>query len=561
MGHPRHAELRKCTYRFVWLLTVLSSCLAGTATAQRSVSGLSGPSRDVDGVWDAYRAALATAGKAPASDGLFRGPVQFHDSVRSSAAEHPWQGLERPAAKSSRGDGFTLSARVPVLSLTWNSDRPVPDVSGPVWTGRGLTAALRGGAMATWRQVFVQLEPLVWLGENRAFALSPNGFGDSRRFNDPRFPLQVDLPQAMGAQRIARLNPGNSTVAIRASRLLVGVTTAARAWGMPGSYPLLLGTSAGGFPHAFMETDGGLRTPLGAIHSQILLGRVGQSRWSPASGDSSGRSAAAVALSIRPRGLPGVEVGAARFLHAHATSPWPRPALLSRLFSTGYTGSGTDGLAEANRAAENNLASVYFRWTPPAGRISIGGEYLWEDYANDFRDLLLYPDDLRTFNLHASIVLQASASRLAVVDVELVNGELPSSNERRARTGGDTPGVPFPPYLHSFLRQGHTHLGLPLGSRAAYGGAASRATVRRYAPQGVRSLSFERQMLQDWRRGTRGDSLTSRHIRHSVAVTTTTAGRVDRSFSLAVMYDLNVNLDAGNDVAHLTVTMRFGRLF
>jgi hypothetical protein len=537
-------------------------CVVTRGEAQRPSSSNMGRSREVDGVWDAYRASVSMLGAAELADGIFRGPVQFRDTLAVTAADHPWAAIARRPRPAWRAGAVVIAPRRPDLQLTWNSALPVQELSGPAWTGRGLTASVRGGVSASWRSLFVQLEPVAWVSQNRAFVLAPNGFDDHRRFNDARFPLNIDLPQRMGAERMSAWHPGNSTMALRGTKFIVGVSSAARAWGAPGSYPLLLGSAAAGFPQAFAETDGDIRTPIGGIRSHLLLGRTGQSAWSPITGDSARRSAAALAISLRPRGLAGVELGAARFLHARAGGALPSPALLGRLLSAGFTGAETDGAAAVNRASENNLASLFVRWAPPGSRVSLNGEYMWEDYANDVRDLLLYPDDLRSFRVQANVVLRSSSAIIDVLDLEVVNGEVPWSNERRARTGGTTPGVPVPPYLHFAQRQGHTHLGMPLGSRGAYGGAAARATLRRQSVTGLTSITLERQLIQDWLRGTRGDSLPARQVRHLVTATRARAGRrVDVSYSLSAMYDLNVNMIAGNDAAHLRASLRVGRIF
>jgi hypothetical protein len=507
--------------------------------------------RHVGSVEEEYQSLLARLSTRETPDALLRSPIRSLHTMGAAEAAHPWRGqLARVDSQT-----FTGHRRPLQLGVTVSSSLPVQLATGPVWVGRGLTASVRGGGTVRLGRLFVQLEPIVWASQNSAFDLSPNGYTDARRFNDARFPLNIDLPQRMGAAPVTRVNPGNSSAAIPIGTFAAGISTAARAWGMPGSYPLMLGPSAGGFPHAFLETLDALPTPVGRFEAQLVLGRAGDSPFAPTDADSTRRTVAGLAVAFRPRGIPGVEVGAARFLHTYASRTIPSPRVLGRLFSSGLTGTGTDGLADVNRRDENHLASVFFRWVPSGGRLTVGGEYLWDDYANDLRDLLLYPDDLRTFSLHASLVTGVDARRLSLWDAELVNSELPWSNERRGRTGGTTPGVPFPPYLHGSVRQGHAHLGLPLGSRAAYGGAAARLSYRRFSPNGLTGYFAERQMMQDWRRGTRGDSLPSRHIRYSGGITRSARrGSFEPSFTAALLYDLNVNLDAGRDLVHVLLS-------
>ena len=74
----------------------------------------------------------------------------------------------------------------------------------------------------------MQFAPVFFVAQNQAFALAPNGETGNAQFGDARFPTIIDAPQRFGARPYARLDPGNSTISLDLSRVLVGVSTAAQ---------------------------------------------------------------------------------------------------------------------------------------------------------------------------------------------------------------------------------------------------------------------------------------------------------------------------------------------
>lgn len=453
---------------------------------------------------------------------------------------HPWQQHLRTAP--------TLRARSlellpPSARLVYNSTFAAPMNDGPAWQGRGVTGELAGGVRARWKALQLELAPVLFLAQNAPFPLALNGSAGKGALRDARFPDLIDAPQRFGTSAYGRLDGGASSVAVTLPFFTAGLTTAAEAWGPAREFPLILGGTGGGFPHAFVAT----RTPvplwLFTLQTRVILGTLSQSSLSPVDTGPAKRWASAVAIAIVPRGVPGLTIGATRFVEAALSSRFPSLNLVGRPFS---------GIAVNNRqnvGSENQLASAFFRWAFPGAGAEVYGEYGKDDYSLDIRRFLQYPDDLRSYMFGIQHAARPSPDALRVVRFELVNAEVSSSNRgERGDPVDKTITQPYPPYLHYVVRQGHTNNGRFLGSAEAYGGAAVRAGIDRYAPRGRTSFTFERSLRFDWLPTT---PVPASGVHPDVLWTVGAeqvrfVGGRDYTFSLAGMADMNRNLVDGH---------------
>jgi len=544
---------RSATRRGVVLCSV--GVVATALLAPLCAAAAQGPARldgggalEVGGEAERYLRALELAGRAPRMGWTVRPQLPGNGRRFATDSAHPW------IARWSSDDSAMMHDKVGVRwmrpggKLTWNSSYPSTDGRGPAWMGRGTTAELRGGAVAWLGPLRVQLAPVGFWSHNTAFVAIIGARQGGAQYQDPRFPGNIDLPQRFGSGSYARVDPGNSTLALELPGTEVGVSSAAQVWGPGREYPLMLSGNAGGFPHAFAGTRRPLPVGLGTVQGRVIAGRPAQTPWSPLAGDPRTRWAMAVVGSFSPRGVPGLEVGGTRFIHALYQGAFS-PGELRRLISGGtYQGSGFENLS-----TENQLASVFVRWAFPRAGLEVYGEYLRDDYSSEMRRALQYPDDLRAFMVGAQRVLTSAPTRLRVWRLELVNGELPMSN-RAERSGNFTgTGFPLPVYLHSGVSQGHTHHGQLLGSPEAYGGAAWRTGVDQFTAAGRVSVTVERALRLDWLPNV---SLRRNEVPRDVvyavgAEVVRFVGGMEVGGALTAMVELNRNLERGNDVPNL----------
>jgi len=506
-----------------------------------------GGALEVGGEGERYLRALELAGRAPAQGWTVRPQLPRQRGGFATDSAHPWRA--RWGADSAPRRVWLMR---PGARLTWNSSYPSGDGRGPAWTGRGATAELRGGAVAHVGWLRVQLAPVAFLAQNSAFAVINGGRREMAPYQDPRFPGTIDLPQRFGSRPYGRLDPGNSLVALELPGTEVGVSSAAQGWGPGREYPLMLSGNAGGFPHAFAGTRRPLPVGVGTVQGRVMAGRPAQTAWSPLAADPGTRWAMAVVGSFSPRGVPGLELGGTRFIHALYRDRFS-VGELRRLVSGGtYQGGGFQNLA-----SENQLASLFARWAFPRAGLEVYGEYLRDDYSSELRRALQYPDDLRAFMVGAQRVLAASPTRLRVWRVELVNGELLMSNRAERRGNFEGAGSPLPVYVHSGVNQGHTHHGMLLGSPEAYGGAAWRTGVDQFTPAGRVSISLERALRLDWLPDTpQQRNQVPRDVVYALgAEMMRFVGGMEVGGAATAMVELNRNLEPGNDAPNLRLSL------
>jgi hypothetical protein len=406
---------------------------------------------------------------------------------------HPWSGkgdFVDPASRLS----FTI---LPINAvLRYNSAFPYGSNDGAVWAGRGLTSALDLGFAFRAGPLSATFNPIVFSAQNRAFGLQANG-STTNPFADPLFPGAVDRPQRFGAGAYSRIDPGESTVRLDVFGLAAGISTANMGWGPMENYPYLLGGNAPGFLHAFVGTSAPAPIWIGRIHARVIWGELEQSAYSPVSGTSyysstletgTKRFASGVVAVFQPRGVDGLELGAARFFH----SLWPKQGIPRSYFSKPFEAVFKIGLITPPASPggpdagidDNQLASLFARWVFAKSGFEAYGEYGREDHSFDRRDFVQEPDHSRTYGLGMRKVISVDAEHLTAFRAEMINYELPTLARNRGEGGI---------YVHGSLRQGHTNRGQLLGSDAGVGsGGGALIAWDKYDKRGAISINWTR---------------------------------------------------------------------
>jgi hypothetical protein len=527
---------------------LIGACVAARAGAQaRPGLDLGGAMIEVGGEEERYLRALQVAGRAPLTQWTIEpfSPAQVRKLRRLSS--NPW---------NQRVDTIVPRWQVlrPNADVIENSAFPFQIGGGPTWAGRGITGDLQAGlASSWWNKLYFQAAPVGFLAQNAAFALAPNGATGSGQFADARFPDGIDAPQRFGDKSYGRIDPGSSFAVVDAAGIFLGASSAPQRWGPGRDYPLLLGPNAGGFPNIFAGTSEPVNLWLFRIHGRVEYGSLAQSAYAaPVEGERR-RFGSGLILTMLPRGIPGLEIGGARF----SFEPWPDSGFSLSTFSRPFSGGlNLTSSGANNQLFENENASLFFRWAVPAVRSEFYGEWYREDFPGQFHrtySIVDTPDDYTTLMLGFQRVLASKDSAVRVFRAELVNGES-SHTERGVREFV----TPLPPYIHSVVTQGATLNGLILGSPEAYGGSGWRIGVDDFSPAGRLSISFERSLRLDWLRTLPTDSIQLVHPDVIYGVRTELLrfrGTRGYKFTLIPAIDLNRNLAYKHDVFNLTAAV------
>lgn len=400
-----------------------------------------------------------------------------------------------------RSDGRKTHWLPVALTARYNTTFPYGYNDGPIWAGKGVTLAAEGGFV--WRRgvLSLTLDPLLFVAQNAAFPLMPNGTTGDQAYGDGSMQGIIDRPQRFGDEVYARIDPGQSTLRIDWRKLTAGVTTANQYWGPASDFPFLLGNNAPGFPQVFLGTGRPIDLKLFRFHSRLIWGRLGQSAFAPESSAApNDRFATGIIADFTFGWLPGLELGAARFAH----SPWREGGPTLDDWLTIFKAS------ERALVASNQLASLFFRWVLPRSGFEVYGEYGKDDYSSDGRAFLLEPDRYGGYMVGFRKAMRRPNDRLLAVRAELQNLQISSLAQGGAY-------VPF--YTHIDIRQGHTQLGQVLGSEAGPGGAGSVVAVESFSPQGRWTWAWTRMIRQQ--RGDQSGATTDPNgvdVQHALSV-------------------------------------------
>jgi hypothetical protein len=433
-----------------------------------------------------YLRYLQTLGLAGAYPWTIRdfGPPEIDSLVPRSAA-HPWADRYDLAPRRETGR-VGLDVVRPTASARFNSAFPFGGNDGPIWAGRGLTEAIQLGVRARWRAVSLTVAPIAFRAENRAFMLMPNGMSGEQAFGDRQYPTRVDRPQRFGTRPYALLDPGESALRIDTRLIALGISSAEQAWGPADTYPFILGNNAAGFPHVFAGTGMPWNLWLGHLQARLVYGKLEQTSYSSVDTGDGRRFASGLVVSLQPRGMSGLELGASRFFHMFwpdGGPTWtdlrtPIESFFKRRLTTAKTGDDN----------ANQLASAFVRWVLPHSGMEVYGEFGREDHNWDSRDLILEPDHASAHSFGFRKAWPVSPRRMIALRGEWIEMRLNTLTRNRDIGGGY--------YLNSTVRQGHTERGQLLGADVTAGsGSATTLALECYTPNGRWTASWARTQI------------------------------------------------------------------
>ena len=469
------------------------------------------------------------------------------DLLLAQPSDHPW--AEHYYLGPSSGVRFTVDLVRPSLTTSVNSAFPWGASDGPVWAGRGVTASVQGGFAARYGPLSLTVAPMAFSSQNAAFDLQDNGQTGDLQFADGRFPMIIDRPQRFGSGTYSRIDLGQSTLRIDLPVVAFGASTANQYWGPTQQHPTLLGNNAAGFPHLFLGSSAPLDVGIAEIHGRLVWGKLSQSDYTGITGSARRRFMSSIIGVISPKGVKGLELGAARFFH----ESWPAEGLSLSNFTKPFESILKAGLP--GQSTDNQLASVFARWALPQSGFEVYAEYGREDHSWDLRDYIQEPDHNGGYVLGLTKILRSSTENFFAIRVEVMNLQVSQLIRGRSEK-------PF--YIHGDgTRQGHTERGQILGAAAGNGGNATLLTVDRYHPRGRWTVSWSRELRQDvgsfWKTGIR--TSPGFDVQHALGGEVVRFGeRFDITGGISGVYNLarNFGNDAFNLNAHFSVQSNFG---
>ena len=471
------------------------------------------------------------------------------DRVLEPATVHPW--AWRYDLGPKRPNSPYLDLVRPSITTTFNSTFPYGANDGPVWAGKGLTAAVQAGFSARYGPLSLTVAPTIFTAQNSRFELQSNGREGTLRFADGSFPTIIDRPQRFGDRAHTVLDPGQSTLRIDLPMIALGLSTANQHWGPAFESPIVLGNNAAGLPHLFLGSSSPIDLGIAKVHGRVVYGSLSQSNYTNITGSAKRRFMSGIVGVITPRGVNGLELGLGRFVHQE----WPESGLTLSFLRKPLEGILKSGILvdPANPSAlepfpDNQVGSLFARWTFPKSGFEAYAEWGREDNPWDEVHLLLEPEHSAGYMLGFSKVLDPSPHGFFTIRAEILNLQISGIvRVQRAQTEF---------YRHSRIRQGHTQRGQILGSSAGLGGSRALLALDRYHRGGRWTVHWSRELRQEkgqfWITGVRDPN--GFDVVHSLgAEALFFRGEFDITAGITGAYNFNRNF--GSDAFNLNASM------
>jgi hypothetical protein len=297
-----------------------------------------------------------------------------------------------------------------VSNNTVNTKRPYGWGNRGMIPNVGFQTYLSTGFFAKYHFIELQLQPEFIFAQNKPF----EGFSD--KFSTPVTQARFfywnngDNPERFGNDYFSRLWWGQSSINIIAGPISLGLSTQNIWWG-PGQFnALIFSNNAEGFPHLSLNTRRPLKTFLGDIEAQLIVGRLENSGISPTQSnalnqkyfeDFTGdwRYLNAISINYNPVFLPKLFLGFNRTfqqynkLKGNGFSDWfPVFEIFQkeRFFDDGNT-------IVYDSKGQDQQVSVSFRYLVPSAKFEIYAELGRRDHSFNWREFMLNPEHARAY--------------------------------------------------------------------------------------------------------------------------------------------------------------------
>jgi hypothetical protein len=381
--------------------------------------------------------------------------------------------------RSGEPGGPAVRLLGPEMQLVYNSRIPWSMNNGAMWAGRGLNTRTMLGFAADLGRVHFVLAPEVVTSANRDFDLRVEWIErppipperSEWQFEWYAYgPYSIDLPTRFGADPIRRIFPGQSSLAVAAGPVELGIASENQWWGPGINNALILSNNAAGFPHVFLRASRPLETRLGEVDFRWLVGGLKESRFFDTVTTNNLRSLAAGAATLRLRWPEGLTLGAARSVWSTAGGwgdVWGRWFDVFRV--TGRPNNRLPGDSALYPGGREQLYSFFGRWVMPAANLETYFEWGRTELPGSLRDLFVDPGHTQGY----TVGLQWARQAFGPSDLLRLQAEN-TSVERSASSRHRPVGVW---YTSRQVIQGYTNRGQPLGAAVGPGSSGQQLRV------------------------------------------------------------------------------------
>ncbi|MBA3656013.1 MAG: hypothetical protein H0W69_01525 [Gemmatimonadaceae bacterium] len=304
-----------------------------------------------------------------------------------------------------------LSVVSPRVLFVTNSAIPYTRNDGPLWAGRGSSVSAASGLRVQFGPLRAIIVPEVLRSENRDWVLR-----DTVRFYAPPIPkdrqgggfvfpwylppLSIDQPLRMGADKISRIDAGQSSVFIYAGPVAFGAATENEWWGPGVRNAIVLSNNAGGFPHIALRTSEPIRTRFGTFDARLIAGGISESGFFDTTSTNNLQAISLAGLSYSPPRNPALSLGFARAVYGTVNEWSSIPGRLLRSFSNpGRPNNRPLSDSSEYPGGEDQVYSLFARWVSPPDGFESYVEWSRTELPASLRDIFLAPNHTQGYTL------------------------------------------------------------------------------------------------------------------------------------------------------------------
>ena len=391
--------------------------------------------------------------------------------------------IERKISRCAPSDSTREDGTAELLPLRlrtlFNSAYPLDINTGAVWAGRGFSGSAEGGGTLTFGPLTITAYPVIAFQENRSFLTRAVTLPQVSPFAYVGHEDNIDWPQRHGDDAFWSVHPGQSSVRLELAGFSVGVSTENLWIGPAQRAPLMLSSTAPGFPHVFVSTTRPHDVKVGSIEAQLFWGRLHESDYFDADDANDENLLVGVTSTFEPAFARGLYIGAHLSYHTAFDQPdWSVFDYIVKPFA---------GLRE-NPLLDNRLLGLFGRWVLPTAGFEVYAEWGREDAWGELMDLVREPDHSQAYVLGFQKLGHWNNARLRWW------GELTHLQHSLTLRGGRG-AVTF--YTHTGIRQGYTNRGQLLGAWIGPGSDAQILGVDRVEGARMTGIAIERARFDD----------------------------------------------------------------
>jgi hypothetical protein len=421
-------------------------------------------------------------------------------SMKLNNVFDPYNTLENE--RWTKSDGIFRFAKergiIQLLPFTWlqqfNTHHPYSLNDGAMIPARGYQTMISGGLYAKYGPLSIQLRPEYVYAANRNFQGFYKEQSDQVWAEFYLLNNIIDLPEKFGESAYKKLFWGQSSLRLSFGAVSLGISNENLWWGPGVRNSLIMSNSAPGFKHITLNTVKPIRTWIGSFEGQIICGRLEDSGFTPPDTNrtyngfklyvpkrTDWRYLNGMVISYQPKWIPGLFLGATRTFITYYKD-------MGRTFKD-FLPIVTPMTKEANYGEKESpfpndqRASFFLRWLWLRANAEIYTEYMREDHALNFRQIITFIEHTHAFvfGFRKLIPLKTDKNQYLQVNLELTKIEQTTTNP-------EAPSKYL--YVHyAGISQGYTNRGQMLG--AGIGPGSNMQSLSISMVQGLKTIGIE----------------------------------------------------------------------